>query len=78
MNKMIIGENAGKVWRFLSDQAGRKCEFHEIGSALQLADCVLAAAIGWLAREDKVEFEFVQQKDGTERTYVYLMPNVYF
>ncbi len=78
MNKMIIGENAGKVWRFLSNNAGHKYEFHEMSQTLGLTVPALAAAIGWLAREDKVEIEFVQ-KDGTsEIAYIYLTLNVYF
>ena len=72
MNKMIIGENAGKVWRFLSNNAGHKYEFHEMSQTLGLT------VPGWLAREDKVEIEFVQ-KDGTsEIAYIYLTLNVYF
>ena len=38
----------------------------------------LASAIGWLAREDKIQFE-LQQPNGKDKiAYIYLMLNVYF
>ena len=61
MDKNEIGLNAGKVWQLLSnnDKSGLK-------------DKDLGAALGWLAREDKIEFE---QEE--EELYVYLCVNVY-
>ena len=58
MDKNEIGLNAGKVWQ-LKKKSGLK-------------DKDLGAALGWLAREDKIEFE---QEE--EELYVYLCVNVY-
>lgn len=56
MDKHIIGENAGIVWRLLNNE-NRKWEFKEIKEATKLDELELASAIGWLAREDKIQFE---------------------
>lgn len=73
MDKHIIGENAGIVWRLLNNE-NRKWEFKEIKEATKLDELELASAIGWLAREDKIQFEL--NKKG-EKAYIYLMCNVY-
>lgn len=72
MDKHIIGENAGIVWRLLNNE-NRKWEFKEIKEATKLDELELASAIGWLAREDKIQFEL--NKEG-EKAYIYLMCNV--
>ena len=59
MNKSEIGLNAGKVWQLLSDYT-------------RLKDKELGAALGWLAREDKIEIH--QEED---ELYVSLGVNVY-
>lgn len=74
---MIIGQNAGKLWRYLSDHSDRKCAFEETAQALGLSASALSAAIGWLAREDKVQIEF-SSEDGNEVAFIYLIQNVYF
>lgn len=53
MNKNIIGENAGKVWRTLN---GKHLTWNELAHETGLNDVDLALALGWLAREDKVSF----------------------
>ena len=60
MNKSEIGLNAGKVWQLLSDYT-RWSYGKELG-----------AALGWLAREDKIEIH--QEED---ELYVSLGVNVY-
>ena len=55
MKKTVIGENAGLVWRTLDSQ-DKKMSFDELQEATKLNDIDLAAAIGWLAREDKIRF----------------------
>lgn len=52
MNKDIIGLNAGKVWEALSvaDALGVK----QLKKVTKLKDKELFAALGWLAREDKI------------------------
>ena len=62
MDKNEIGLNAGKVWQLLSNLKKKS----------GLKDKDLGAALGWLAREDKIEFE---QEE--EELYVYLCVNVY-
>lgn len=49
MDKHIIGENAGIVWRLLNNE-NRKWEFKEIKEATKLDELELASAIGWLAQ----------------------------
>jgi len=73
MDKHIIGENAGIVWRLLNNE-NRKWEFKEIKEATKLDELELASAIGWLAREDKIQFELNKER---EKAYIYLMCNVY-
>ena len=53
MDKYIIGENAGKVWRLLNSDHLRKWEFSEIKKITGMDDAELGSAIGWLAREDR-------------------------
>ena len=55
MSKKNIGTHAGMVWGLLCD--GRKWNYDELRDKLRLRDRDLNAALGWLAREDKIEFE---------------------
>ena len=57
MDKHIIGENAGILWRFLSTDAHKRWSLAEAKKGTGLDDMELASAIGWLAREDKIQFE---------------------
>lgn len=61
MNKDQIGLNAGKIWKLLSDN-NRWC-YNEIKKATGLSDRDLNAAIGWLARENKIDFEVENGND---------------
>ena len=72
MDAQTIGNNAGKVWRLLDHN--RKWEYNELKEATGLSDRDLNAAIGWLAREDKIQFE-TSQADGHD--YLYLELNLY-
>ena len=78
MYKAIIGENAGKVWRFLYGSTNHRSKFNEIKEGTGLSDTELATAIGWLARENKIQIDCEQQKGGGKTLYFYLMLNVYF
>lgn len=62
MNEQKIGECAGILWRLLSG-SNRKWEYEDIKKATGLSDRYLNAAIGWLAREDKIQFEEVGSND---------------
>ncbi len=72
MDAHTIGVNAGVVWRLLDNN--RRWEYSELKAASGLSDRDLNAAIGWLAREDKIQFE-VDKKDDKE--YLFLELNVY-
>jgi len=48
-----IGEMAGNVWNTLNDKGN--LTLARLKTALKADPFVLDAAIGWLAREDKVE-----------------------
>ena len=72
MDAQSIGKNAGIVWRLLDHN--RKWEYNELKEATGLSDRDLNAAIGWLAREDKIQFE-TSNKDGHD--YLFLELNLY-
>ena len=64
------GLNAGKVWQLLSDYA--KWSYGALKRKSGLKDKELGAAIGWLAREDKIVLS--QEED---ELYISLGVNVY-
>lgn len=55
MNTDAIGIAAGKVWNFLAEHGPSSRADLKKGIS-ELDDFTLAAAIGWLAREDKLVF----------------------
>ena len=73
MDKHIIGENAGVIWKLLNN--GERWEYERLKTASGLSDRDLNLAIGWLARENKVYFE--QSKD-QDKEYMYLSLDLYF
>lgn len=74
MDKATIGTNAGIVWRTINE-SGRPWKYEELKRETKLTDRDLNAAIGWLARENKIEFD-TEMPDGEEVMHVDL--NVYF
>jgi Winged helix-turn-helix domain (DUF2582) len=52
-----IGDCAGKVWRYLEEHGDSSAE--EVTKALKLKESLASLALGWLAREDKLEIEQV-------------------
>lgn len=70
MNKNEIGLNAGKIWQLLSDNA--KWSYGTLKNKSGMEDYELGAAIGWLAREDKIEMYQEQ-----EELYISSQVNVY-
>lgn len=70
MCRKEIGLNAGKVWQLLSDN--HKWTYAELKKKSGLTDTDLGAALGWLGREDKIEFEQEEVQ-----LYVSLCVNVY-
>lgn len=64
-----IWKNAGIVWRVINDS--RTLSYEELKQASRLPDRELNAAIGWLARENKIEIEY----DGKRRTEIFHPPH---
>jgi hypothetical protein len=58
MNKGTIGSNAGFIWKIMDNCSNqqRYWSYDQLREATNMADAELYAAIGWLARENKVEF----------------------
>ena len=54
MDENAIGETAGKVWNYL--QAHEKATLTSVEKALKAPRPVFHMAVGWLAREGKIEF----------------------
>ncbi len=54
MEKTMIGEHAGIVWRALSEKGG--LSFEQLQAATNLDSADVLTAIGWLARENKISF----------------------
>lgn len=72
MDKYSIGKNAGIVWSILSN--GQRWAYDALKEKSGLSDRDLNAAIGWLAREDKIFFE----TDQNNIDYLYLFTNIYY
>lgn len=73
MDKHIIGENAGVIWKLLNN--GERWEYDKLKAVSGMSDRDLNLAIGWLAREDKIFFE--RNKDDNKE-YLYLSLDLYF
>ena len=65
--KTKIGEMAGRVWKTLGEKEG--VDVSKLPQILKEKGEIVYQALGWLAREDKVEFH---RKEG--KTLVYLSP----
>jgi hypothetical protein len=48
-----IGETAGRIWRALED--GGEVRLASLKRKLEVPSALLQMALGWLAREDKIE-----------------------
>ena len=72
MDKHEIGENAGKVWHLLSNNT--KWDIEGLKGESGLNTIELYSAIGWLARENKIDFDV----SDPENIQVYLYVNVFF
>ena len=76
MDKRIVGTNAGKVWCALKEIG--EISIPELARRLNLSVESTALAAGWLARENKIQFELQYPNGKEKKAYVYLMLNVYF
>lgn len=59
MNIEIIGNNAGLIWTALNDKNTMTAK--ELKKATKLKDKPLYAALGWLARESKINIEETEE-----------------
>jgi hypothetical protein len=66
MNKRLIGTNAGIIWNLLNDY--QKWNIAQLKEASGLSEREIYAAIGWLARENKIEIDV--STDGSEDYYL--------
>lgn len=66
MNKKAIGTNAGVIWNLLNDH--QKWDIPKLCQASGLTEQEVCAAIGWLAREDKIEID--HHTDGNDQFYL--------
>ena len=57
--KTKIGEMAGRVWRFLGER--ETVDISKLPMMLKEKGEIVYQALGWLAREDKIDF---QKKEG--------------
>ncbi len=55
MNEDTIGEAAGSVWKILAEQG--PLPFEDLATRLREDRDLASMAIGWLARENKLNFE---------------------
>lgn len=55
MNKKSIGTNAGIIWNLLNNY--EKWDIRQLTKKSGLTEKEVYAAIGWLARENKIEIE---------------------
>jgi len=58
-----IGETAGKVWKFLNEKG--EANLSQLKKGVKADQNLILQAIGWLAREDKLNIE----KKGPYMTY---------
>ena len=67
MDKVQIGENAGIVWRTLESKGS--LSFEELQAETKLDQLQLFTAVGWLAREDKINFNKEENDITSVRLY---------
>lgn len=66
MNKRLIGTNAGIIWNLLNDY--QKWSIAQLKEASGLSEPEIYSAIGWLARENKIEIDV--STEGNENYYL--------
>ncbi len=72
MYKKLIGTNAGIIWNLLNNN--QRWNIAELREASGLTEKEIYTAIGWLARENKIEIEKSQNGDEV----YYLVIEYYF
>lgn len=72
MDKKAIGTNAGIIWNLLNNS--EKWDVSQLMEKSGLSEIEVYTAIGWLARENKIEIE----KRANNKHYYYLIVEYYF
>ena len=72
MNKKLIGTNAGIIWNLLNNN--QKWSITQLKEASGLSEKEIYSAIGWLARENKIEID----KTADNKEAYYLVIEYYF
>ncbi|MDL2265375.1 winged helix-turn-helix domain-containing protein [Parabacteroides sp. OttesenSCG-928-G07] len=55
MTENNVGESAGKIWHLLAERDS--LSIRKIGEMTSYKESHIFLALGWLARENKIEFE---------------------
>lgn len=76
MEKYRIGNNAGTLWE-LMNKADHPMSYEELESLSQLTKMDLNAAIGWLARENRIEIETTDESNQKKMVF-YLNMGCYY
>ena len=58
--KSKIGETAGRIWKLLEEKD--KVAVSQLPKALKEPDVITYQALGWLAREGKIEYHGVNNR----------------
>ncbi|GHT27747.1 hypothetical protein FACS189415_5480 [Bacteroidia bacterium] len=58
--KEKIGNDAGRIWKVLDEEGSKSVK--ELKKLTKLVDKEIYAAIGWLAREEKLSFNYVEDE----------------
>lgn len=72
MTKQTIGTNASVIWRLLANNKTWEC--NELKEASGLSNEELFTAIGWLAKEGKIQIE----KKTDNKLYLTLPFNIFY
>ena len=72
MDISLIGTHAGAVWNVLHEKGG--IDLTQLKKETKLTDKEIVAAIGWLARENKIQFG---TDESGQKEYFYLDINLF-
>ncbi|MBN1332642.1 MAG: winged helix-turn-helix domain-containing protein [Synergistales bacterium] len=62
-NSTSIGSAAGDIWYFLEQTGGEGVSVNRLCEELALPKKLVLAALGWLAREGKIDFREEKKKN---------------
>jgi len=62
-NSASIGAAAGEIWNFIEQSEGEGVSVNRMCEELTLPKKLVLAALGWLAREGKIDFREEKKKN---------------